>query len=102
VEPYISGVPFEGVPDYKYYTKRLAETASRITEVLGWSEKDLMTGSQQATLFGGTFGSSDDDGRSSMPKPKPKAKVSRLDDFFRRGNQAYSVWTPSYWTLWFA
>jgi DNA polymerase I len=86
VEPFVSGVPLEAVPDYKYYVKRLAETASRITEVLGWTEKDLMMGSQQATLFGGSFGSSDGDpdgGASKMPKPKPKAKVKSLDDFFR-------------------
>ncbi|MBE6514401.1 MAG: DNA polymerase II [Thermoplasmata archaeon] len=86
VEPFVSGVPLEAVPDYKYYVKRLAETASRITEVLGWTEKDLMMGSQQATLFGGNFGTSDDDpkgGASKMPQPKPKPKVKSLDDFFR-------------------
>jgi hypothetical protein len=45
-----------------------------------------MMGSQQATLFGGSFGTSDGDpdgGPSKMPKPKPKAKVKSLDDFFR-------------------
>ena len=85
VEPYVSGVPLEARPDYKYYVKRLAETASRITEVLGWSEKDLMMGSQQATLFGGTFGGSDGDQSkgSKIPKPKPKPSMKSLDDFLR-------------------
>ncbi|MDR3283486.1 MAG: DNA polymerase II, partial [Candidatus Methanoplasma sp.] len=55
VEPYVSGAEFTARPDYKYYAERLAQTASRITEVFGWSEKDLMLGSQQATLFGGEF-----------------------------------------------
>ena len=53
VEPYVSGVPFTAKPDYRYYAERIAQTASRITEVFGWNEKDLMMGSQQATLFSG-------------------------------------------------
>ncbi len=87
VEPYVSGAPFTAKPDYRYYAERLAQTASRITEVLGWSEKDLMMGSQQATLFSGAFKEREDAGRDrpsgdGVP-PKPKAKVRSLDDFFR-------------------
>ena len=82
VEPYISGVRFTAKPDYRYYAGRLAQMASRITEVFGWTEKDLMLGSQQATLFG-TFASADDgDRKTKIETPKPKAKVRKLDDFF--------------------
>ena len=83
VEPFISGVPFTAKPDYRYYAERLAQTTSRITEVFGWNERDLMMGSQQATLFGGKFKTDDSpeiDKRKNMPKPKPKLKS--LDDFF--------------------
>ncbi len=56
VEPYISGVPFGHRPDYRYYAGRLAQMASRITEAFGWTEADLMMGSQQKTLFDSAFG----------------------------------------------
>ena len=84
VEPYISGVPFTAKPDYRYYAERLAQMASRITEVFGWSEKDLMLGSQQATLFSGAFKTSDEGPRKidAPEKPKPKSKVRSLDEFF--------------------
>ena len=82
VEPYVSGVPFTAKPDYRYYAERIAQTASRITEVLGWTEKDLMMGSQQATLFGGAFDKPDDGKRKPMEPPKPKPKVRSLDEFF--------------------
>ncbi len=81
VEPYVSGVPFTAKPDYRYYAGRLAQMASRITEVFGWTEKDLMLGSQQATLFGGSFKESDER-KGPIQAPKPKPKVRRLDDFF--------------------
>ena len=86
VEPYVSGAEFTGEPDYKYYAERLAQTASRITEVFGWGEKDLVMGSQQSTLFDG-FGSE----RAPAPikkepltatSPKPITKKPTLDDFF--------------------
>ncbi len=80
VEPYISGVPFTAKPDYRYYAGRLAQMASRITEVFGWTEKDLMLGSQQATLFGGAFKESDE--KKPIQPPKPKPKVRSLDEFF--------------------
>ena len=82
VEPYISGTEFRGKPDYKYYAERLAHMASRITEVFGWSEKDLLSGSQQVTLFGGAFetGAANTDKKEKPSKPRPKS-VS-LKDFF--------------------
>ena len=84
VEPYISGAAFEGEPDYHYYAERLAQTASRITEVFGWNEKDLMMGSQQSTLFDGSFGSKDttDKKKKETVAPKAVTKSPKLDDFF--------------------
>ena len=86
VEPYISGKEFTAVPDYKYYAERLSQTASRITEVFGWTEKDLMSGKQQSTLFDG-FGESDGDSDEPPPvQPKPpssgKGRNMKLTDFF--------------------
>ena len=83
VEPYISGVPFTSKPDYKYYAERLSQTASRITEVFGWEEKDLLMGNQQATLFSGKFAeSSEAPKKKKVVEEKPKAKTRSLDDFF--------------------
>jgi len=82
VEPYVSGVEFKGKPDYKYYAERLSQTASRITEVFGWEEKDLLMGNQQATLFGGRFDSGDAPKKKKPTDEKPKAKMKSLDDFF--------------------
>ena len=83
VEPYISGVPFTAKPDYKYYAERLSQTASRITEVFGWEEKDLLMGNQQATLFSGKFAeSSEAPKKKRVVEEKPKAKTRSLDDFF--------------------
>jgi len=82
VEPYVSGVEFKGKPDYKYYAERLSQTASRITEVFGWEEKDLLMGNQQATLFGGRFDSGDAPKKKKPIEEKPKAKMKSLDDFF--------------------
>lgn len=84
VEPYISGKEFTDTPDYKYYAERLSQTASRITEVFGWTEKDLMTGTQQSTLFDGFSGDGDEE-EPSLPAPKPKSGKGRnmkLTDFF--------------------
>ncbi len=86
VEPYVSGTEFKGKPDYRYYAERIATTASRITEVFGWSEKDMMMGSQQSTLFDGFEDRKPV--RKTVPKeaPKkpaaPKAKNTKLSDFF--------------------
>jgi len=82
VEPYVSGVEFKGKPDYKYYAERLSQTASRITEVFGWEEKDLLMGNQQATLFGGRFDSGDAPKKKKQIEEKPKPKMKSLDDFF--------------------
>ena len=86
VEPYISGKEFTARPDYKYYAERIAQTASRITEVFGWTEKDLMMGTQQATLFDGAFGTAEPSVKKDEPaEPKPakkKARVTKLSDFF--------------------
>ena len=38
------------VPDWKFYAERLAKAMGRITEVYGWSEKDLLLGSRQQTF----------------------------------------------------
>lgn len=85
LEPFISGVEFTAKPDYRYYAERLAQTASRITEVFGWGEKDLLLGSQQATLFdegfersGGTPKKKKED---PIPAP-PRSKSTKLSDFF--------------------
>ena len=83
VEPYISGTKFEHTPDWKYYARRLAQMAARVTEVYGWSEDDLLKGSQQQTLFG--IDAPSQQKPRSKPAPKddgaPAKKVS-LDDFF--------------------
>ena len=83
VEPYISGTRFEHTPDWKYYARRLAQMAARVTEVYGWSEDDLLKGSQQQTLFG--IDTPSQQKPKSKPAPKddgaPAKKVS-LDDFF--------------------
>jgi len=83
VEPYIAGVEFTAKPDYKYYAERISQTASRITEVFGWEEKDIMMGSQQATLFDGNFDRpSTKKKEEEQPKAPPKAKNTKLSDFF--------------------
>ncbi len=85
VEPWISGVGFVARPDYKYYAERLSKMASMVTEVFGWGEKDLMLGSQQATLFDSDMFSKEDKPKTDREPPtvpKTKSKVSRLDDFF--------------------
>ncbi|MDR0198623.1 MAG: DNA polymerase II [Methanomassiliicoccaceae archaeon] len=69
VEPYVSGTEFRGRPDHRYYAERLANMASRVTEVFGWDEKALMLGIQQATLF--------DEPHTA---PAPSKKVSKRDD----------------------
>jgi DNA polymerase I len=87
VEPYVSGVEFKGTPDHKYYAERLANMASRVTEVFGWGEKDLMLGSQQSTLFDGSFQTSPMPSGKKDQKPdgkdaKKDSKKGSLNDFF--------------------
>jgi DNA polymerase, archaea type len=78
VEPYISGRDFEAIPDYRYYAERVAQTVARATEVFGWDEKSLMMGSQQSTLFDGSFG-----GRSERQKREVRRTERNLslEDF---------------------
>ena len=76
VEPYVSGRPFEHHPDCRYYAERIAQTAARATDVFGWGEKDLMTGSQQATLFDSAFSSS----APAKAKKKPEKSAGRKLD----------------------
>jgi len=85
VEPYISGTEFKGRPDHKYYAERLANMASRVTEVFGWDEKDLMLGSQQATLFEGDFQTAPMPSTKKEEKkdgPRQPSKKTSLSDFF--------------------
>ncbi len=86
VEPYVSGVEFKGRPDYKYYAERIAQTSSRITEVFGWDEKDIMLGSQQATLFDDGFdrpAQQKEKKAETVPeKTVPKHRATKLSDFF--------------------
>jgi hypothetical protein len=82
VEPYISGRKFEHRPDCRYYAERIAQTAARATEVFGWGEKDLLTGSQQVTLFDTTFsGGSEVEGKRKEPDNKRSGRKLDLRDF---------------------
>jgi DNA polymerase, archaea type len=87
VEPYVSGVEFKARPDYAYYAERLAQMASRVTEVFGWTEKDLLLGSQQMTLFD-NFGPSSNKPKTEIKKEPVneekavKKKGTKLEDFF--------------------
>ncbi|MBE6526518.1 MAG: DNA polymerase II [Thermoplasmata archaeon] len=83
VEPFISGTKFEHTPDWYYYAKRLAQMAARVTEVYGWSEDDLLKGSQQQTLFGGAYSSKGKKkGKQKPGASDTSAKNVSLDDFF--------------------
>jgi len=82
VEPYLSGRKFEKEPDWEYYARRVAQTLSYVTEVYGWDEKALFTGTQpakQKDLFSEDFHgetSSDQEG------PRRTDKKLTLEDFF--------------------
>jgi DNA polymerase I len=81
VEPYISGRKFEHRPDCRYYAERIAQTAARATEVFGWGEKDLITGSQQVTLFDSTFSGGAEEPKKKKPEAKKVNKKMDLRDF---------------------
>jgi len=82
VEPYVSGRKFEHRPDCRYYAERVAQTAARATEVFGWGEKDLLTGSQQVTLFDSAFaGGSDTGSKKKEPGNKKAVRKPDLRDF---------------------
>jgi DNA polymerase I len=83
VEPYVSGRPFEHRPDCRYYAERVAQTAARATEVFGWAERDLLTGSQQVTLFDTSFaGGSEASSKKKEAEPKKVNKKLDLRDFY--------------------
>jgi DNA polymerase, archaea type len=72
VEPYIEGREFIAKPDFKYYAERMAQTLSRITEVYGITEKDLLAGNVQSRLF--------EEEDSSFKIKEAENKIS-IDDF---------------------
>lgn len=79
VHPYVSGRKFEESPDWEYYARRLAQTLSYVTEVYGWDEKSLLSGSQspkQSTLLQRDFAPQGKKGAKKTDKPL------KLEDFF--------------------
>jgi len=81
VEPYVSGRPFDKRPDWEYYARRVAQTLAYITEVYGWDEKALFTGTQpaqQKSLFSEDF----EGETSSEPGSRKADKKLTLEDFF--------------------
>ena len=81
VEPYLSGRKFEREPDWEYYARRVAQTLAYVTEVYGWDEKALFTGTQpakQKSLFSEDFG----DAAGEPPGPRKTEKKLTLEDFF--------------------
>jgi DNA polymerase I len=82
VEPYISGRKFDHKPDCRYYAERIAQTSARATEVFGWGEKDLLTGSQQVTLFDSSFSPGPEPAKKKKePEAKKANKKMDLRDF---------------------
>ena len=53
VEPWLVDEIGEEPPEYdpSYYAKRLAKSLGRITEAFQWSEKELLSGSRQQSIF---------------------------------------------------
>ena len=81
VEPYVSGRPFEKRPDWEYYARRVAQTLAYITEVYGWDEKALFTGTQparQKSLDSGDFSTPE----APSEGPRRSEKKLTLEDFF--------------------
>ncbi len=81
VEPYVSGRPFERKPDWEYYARRVAQTLAYVTEVYGWDEKALFTGTQpaqQASIFSEGF----DGGGEAGEGPRKTERKLTLEDFF--------------------
>jgi DNA polymerase I len=74
VEPYISGRKFEFTPDYEYYARRVAMTLARITDVFGWDVQELLTGSQQQSLF--TY---EEKAKAAGKKKKEEPKVKKTE-----------------------
>src|SRR5207249_3876808 len=110
VEPYVSGRPFDKRPDWEYYARRVAQTLAYITEVYGWDEKALFTGTQpaqQKSLDSGDFpehapASEDTAGRrrnsrskissevrlGCQRRPLPVLRVGRVRSRARRARQS--------------
>ena len=81
VEPYVSGRRFEKEPDWEYYARRVAQTLAYITEVYGWDDRALFTGTQparQKSIFSEDFGAAD----SETAGPRKTEKKLTLEDFF--------------------
>jgi DNA polymerase I len=83
VEPYIDGRKFEHEPDWDYYARRVAASLARVTDVFGWSEGALLSGTKQTSLFGfGTRGGKKGPGRGGKRKRKGDGKPpGSLDGF---------------------
>ena len=79
IAPYVFGRKFDAVPDWMYYAGRLAQSVARATENFGWTEKDLMTGSQQSDLFSQNFHDDGDKKDKEESKPKTKEGVRKTD-----------------------
>ena len=81
VEPYVSGRPFDKRPDWEYYARRVAQTLAYITEVYGWDEKALFTGTQPAQQ---KSLDSEDFSETEAPAegPRRSEKKLTLEDFF--------------------
>lgn len=91
VEPYIEGRKFEYEPDWNYYARRVAQSLSRVTEVFGWGEDELISGVRQHDLFSSFENVSANDTGNDKPvivprkskkvMPKKKDGIPTLDDF---------------------
>ncbi|MDD4307342.1 MAG: DNA polymerase domain-containing protein [Thermoplasmata archaeon] len=82
VEPFISGRPFDKKPDYEYYARRVAMTLARVTDTFGWDVQELLTGSQQKSLFSYDSETPAKPKKTDEPKVKKTDKELTLDDFF--------------------
>jgi DNA polymerase I len=104
VEPFFSGRPFDYKVDYEYYSRRVAASLARITEVFDWDEAALLRGTRvtQHDLFSQDFHKKEGDEEKMAeakkagihhplskkeqepitPKPKVTDKKLTLDDFF--------------------
>lgn len=104
VEPFFTGRPFEHKVDYVYYSRRVAASLARITEVFDWDEAALLRGTRvtQHDLFSRDFHKKEGDEEKMAeakkagihhplskkeqepitPKPKVTDKKLTLDDFF--------------------
>src|SRR5207237_4015727 len=68
-------------PDWEYYARRVAQTLAYITEVYGWDEKALFTGTQpaqQKSLDSGDFAEHE----TPSEGPRRAEKKMTLEDYF--------------------